>query len=322
MPITHAKTNAVSDWTQAELDAAIAAGQFAPGTTLADIVLPSDWNDEHTLSLTTAEVTASTNKNYVTDAQLTVIGNTSGTNSGDQTISDATISTTDITTNNASTTKHGFLKKLSNVSTEFMNGQGNWATPAGGGTPGGSTTQVQYNSSGAFAGSSNLTWANGSQTLSVGNTGTLDGGNQLNFASNAKALRLDTNGIYPTTGDGGLNLGYIGGGFSFGSLTLTGSIRAGSVSKTSNYTATTSDSTITVDASGGAVTITGYACASHAGRILIIKKTDSSGNAVTFDPNASETVDGASTKATSTQYGGFIVQVNAAATAWNVIGTF
>lgn len=55
----------------------------------------------------------------------------SGTNTGDQTISDATISTTDIVTNNASTTKHGFLKKLSNVATEYMDGTGNWSTPSG-----------------------------------------------------------------------------------------------------------------------------------------------------------------------------------------------
>lgn len=34
----------------------------------------------------TADVPASTDKNYVTDAQLTVIGNTSGTNTGDQTL--------------------------------------------------------------------------------------------------------------------------------------------------------------------------------------------------------------------------------------------
>jgi hypothetical protein len=46
-------------------------------------------------------------------------------------ISDATLTITDITTNNASTGTHGFLKKLSNVSTEFMNGVGNWATPPG-----------------------------------------------------------------------------------------------------------------------------------------------------------------------------------------------
>lgn len=36
---------------------------------------------------------------------------------------------TDITTLNASTGAHGLLKKLSNVPTEFMNGQGAWAAP-------------------------------------------------------------------------------------------------------------------------------------------------------------------------------------------------
>jgi hypothetical protein len=35
---------------------------------------------------TTADISASTDKNYVTDAQLVIIGNTSGTNSGDQTL--------------------------------------------------------------------------------------------------------------------------------------------------------------------------------------------------------------------------------------------
>lgn len=46
---------------------------------------------------------------------------------------DATITTSDITTNNASTSKHGWLKKLSNVATEYMDGTGAWSTPAGGG---------------------------------------------------------------------------------------------------------------------------------------------------------------------------------------------
>ena len=46
-------------------------------------------------------------------------------------ITDANLSTSDITTNNASTSKHGFLKKLSNVATEFMDGTGAWSTPAG-----------------------------------------------------------------------------------------------------------------------------------------------------------------------------------------------
>jgi hypothetical protein len=43
-------------------------------------------------------------------------------------VSDANITFTDVSTNNASTTSHGFLKKLSNVATEFMNGVGNWVS--------------------------------------------------------------------------------------------------------------------------------------------------------------------------------------------------
>ncbi len=38
---------------------------------------------------------------------------------------------TDINTLNASTSYHGFLKKLDNVDTNFMNGQGNWTVPVG-----------------------------------------------------------------------------------------------------------------------------------------------------------------------------------------------
>lgn len=54
-------------------------------------------------------------------------GASSGTNTGDQTLpTDATLSTSDVTTNNASTSKHGFLKKLDNTATHFMDGTGAW----------------------------------------------------------------------------------------------------------------------------------------------------------------------------------------------------
>lgn len=56
----------------------------------------------------------------------------SGTNTGDQTISDATISTSDITTNNFSTTKHGFVPKGTNVG-NFLKDDGAWAAIPGGG---------------------------------------------------------------------------------------------------------------------------------------------------------------------------------------------
>lgn len=62
-----------------------------------------------------------------------------GTDLAFSAVTDAKLSTSDITTNNASTSKHGFLKKLSNVSTEYMDGTGAWSTPAGGG--GGVTVQ-------------------------------------------------------------------------------------------------------------------------------------------------------------------------------------
>jgi len=52
--IKHAKTDTIADWTQADLDAQIALGNFPSGTVLADIVLPSDWNNDHTISGTVA----------------------------------------------------------------------------------------------------------------------------------------------------------------------------------------------------------------------------------------------------------------------------
>jgi hypothetical protein len=58
-------------------------------------------------------------------------------------VTDATISTSDITTNNSSTSKHGWLKKLNNDATYYMDGTGNWSVPAGGG--GGSASPTTTN---------------------------------------------------------------------------------------------------------------------------------------------------------------------------------
>jgi hypothetical protein len=43
---------------------------------------------------------------------------------------EAGLTLADNTTNDSSTAKHGFLKKLSNVATEYMDGTGAWSTPA------------------------------------------------------------------------------------------------------------------------------------------------------------------------------------------------
>ncbi len=46
---------------------------------------------------------------------------------------EAGLSLTDVATANSATSQHGFLKKLDNTATHFMDGTGNWSTPAGGG---------------------------------------------------------------------------------------------------------------------------------------------------------------------------------------------
>jgi len=62
------------------------------------------------------------------------------------------------------------------------------------------------------------------------------------------------------------------------------------------------------DASGGAWTLTLIAAATAAtGFEVIIKKTDSSGNAITIDGNASETIDGATTYSLSGQYNAVVL---------------
>ncbi len=48
-------------------------------------------------------------------------------------IVDGSLALTDVTTNNASTSKHGFLKKLNNDATYYQDGTGNWSVPPGGG---------------------------------------------------------------------------------------------------------------------------------------------------------------------------------------------
>lgn len=77
---------------------------------------------------------------------------------------------TDVTTNNSSTSKHGFLKKLSNSASEFMDGTGNWSTPAGAGNV--TTTGSPANGNlTKFSGATSIT--NGDLSGDVTTSGTL-----------------------------------------------------------------------------------------------------------------------------------------------------
>lgn len=55
----------------------------------------------------------------------------------------------------------------------FLRADGTWAVPPGsGGSPGGSTTQIQFNDAGAFGGDADLTWDKAGNTLTLGGTDT------------------------------------------------------------------------------------------------------------------------------------------------------
>lgn len=137
--ITHKKTDNIAAWTQTDLNAQIALGNFPAGTLITDIVLSTDWNDTHTFNLTTADVTASTNKNYVTDAQLVVIGNTSGTNTGDQNLAPYLTSSTAASTYVPQTTTVNGHALSGNVTVSASD----VGSPSGSGTSTGTNTGDQ-----------------------------------------------------------------------------------------------------------------------------------------------------------------------------------
>jgi hypothetical protein len=83
----------VSTATQTALDGKVDENAAITGATKTKITYDAKGLITAGADATTADIAASTNKNYVTDAQATVIGNTSGTNTGNQTLantSDAT----------------------------------------------------------------------------------------------------------------------------------------------------------------------------------------------------------------------------------------
>lgn len=74
------------------------------------------------------------------------------------------------------------------------------------------------------------------------------------------------------------------------------------LAKTTTYTILNTDRVITANAAGGAFTLTLPTASGINGRVLQIKKIDSTINVVTIDGNSSETIDGSLTKKLCTQY--------------------
>lgn len=77
----------ISTATQTALDTKVDENAPITGATKTKITYDSKGLVTSGADATTADIADSTNKRYVTDAQATVIGNTSGTNTGDQNLS-------------------------------------------------------------------------------------------------------------------------------------------------------------------------------------------------------------------------------------------
>jgi hypothetical protein len=89
-------------------------------------------------------------------------------------------------------------------------------------------------------------------------------------------------------------------------------------SKTTTYTAALSDDLILGNATGGAFSVTLPTAVGCSGKRYTVKKTDSSGNAVTVATTSSQTIDGVTTKALGTQYQSVAVVSDGA--NWQVVG--
>lgn len=96
-------------------------------------------------------------------------------------------------------------------------------------------------------------------------------------------------------------------------------IQLPTTSITSAYTATAGDYTILCDATSGAITVTLPLAKPNKQKVYIIKKTDSSANAITIDGNGAETIDGATTQSLASQYDTKTIQSDG--TSWHILST-
>ena len=134
-----------------------------------------------------------------------------------------------------------------------------------------------------------------------------NGGDNLNASGTNEWMRLNSSG-----------LGVLTAANPNSTLQVNGSVstKMRSVTGATNILAT--DYTILINASSGASVANLPTAVGITGRIYIIKKTDSSGNAVTVNTTSSQTIDGATTYSLATQYK--YVQVQSDGTNWSIIG--
>jgi hypothetical protein len=95
-------------------------------------------------------------------------------------------------------------------------------------------------------------------------------------------------------------------------LQIGGSIALPLTTKTAAYTLTSNDYTVLGDATGAAFNLSLPTAVGITGRIYILKKIDSTANAVTVDPSGTETIDGAATVSLALQWSRITIQSDGA----------
>jgi hypothetical protein len=104
-----------------------------------------------------------------------------------------------------------------------------------------------------------------------------------------------------------------------GSHEITKAIRTSAVETITAATDTLDDTNYFVrgDCTSNAITLTLPAASGNTGLTYIIKKVDSTGNSLTIDGNASETIDGSTTAVISSQYDSITIICNG--TNWDIV---
>lgn len=145
----------------------------------------------------TTAITTTIGANKVTNSMLAQIATATfkgRTTAGTGDVEDLTGTQATAMLNAFSSTLKGLAPASGGGTTNFLRADGTWAAPGGGsGSPGGSNTQIQYNSSGTFAGSANFVWDNTNIRLGIAQS-TPTSRFHLNFNQNS-VTQADANGI-------------------------------------------------------------------------------------------------------------------------------
>lgn len=149
--------------------------------------------------------TDNSNTYILTATPASTLGNWTQVSNSAQALTDANLTTSDITTNNVSTSKHGFAPKLPNDATKYLDGSGNYSTPAGSSVAQSATTQVAQTAHGFSVGNWVALSVAGNYVLAIATpTGAHDALGIVSVVTDANHFTFQSLGNFTTAVAGGL----------------------------------------------------------------------------------------------------------------------